>query len=125
MIRYRLWELWGERRRAAKRPVTVQEIAQATGISRGTLSRLINEPGYVTTTRVIDRLCAYFGCQPGDLLVYIPENKKPAPGQTRLMARKIKKPRKRADEHPERELPSAETLRALGSMRPARKEEKR
>ena len=123
MIRYRLWELWGERRRAAKRPVTVQEIAQATGISRGTLSRLINEPGYVTTTRVIDRLCAYFGCQPGDLLVYIPEKKKPTPIQARPMARKIKKPRKRA-ESPGRELPSAEVLRALGSVRPIRKEKR-
>jgi len=122
VIRYRLWELWGERRRAAKRPVTIWEIAQATGISRGTLSRLLNDPGYVTTTRVVDKLCEYFGCQPGDLLVHIPE-KKPAPGQARPVARKIKKPRRRTEPRG-RELPSAEVLRALGSVCPT-KEEKR
>jgi len=83
MLQNRLWELWGEQRRAERRPVTIWDIARATGISRGTLSRLVNDPGYVTTTRVIDKLCAYFRCQPGDLLVYLPENQQPAPGQAR------------------------------------------
>ena len=119
VIQYRLWELWGERRRAEKRPVTVEEIAQATGISRGTLSRLLNDPGYVTTTRVVDKLCEYFGCQPGDLLVHIPDG--PSPGQARPAAREIKKTRKRTEPRG-RELPSAEVLRALGSVRPTRGE---
>jgi len=49
--------------------------------------------------------------------------KKPVPRQARKVARKIKKTRKRT-ESSERELPSAEMLRALGSIRLA-KEEKR
>jgi len=42
---------------------------------RNTLSKLadVRERRYVTNTDVVDRLCHYFNCQPGDLLVYVPD----------------------------------------------------
>lgn len=75
MIRYRFRELWEAKQRAENRRITLVEIARATGISRNTLSRLadVRQTRYVTNTGVIDRLCRYFGCQPGDLLVYVPD----------------------------------------------------
>jgi putative transcriptional regulator len=53
--------------------VTVSEIAQATGIHRATLSKMANQPGANIGTEIIDKLCRYFGCQPGTLMVFIDE----------------------------------------------------
>lgn len=75
MILYRVRELWEEKQRREKRRITLLELASKTGINRNTLSRLIDlrqEP-HNTTTDVINRLCHYFNCQPGDLLVYVPD----------------------------------------------------
>jgi DNA-binding Xre family transcriptional regulator len=46
-------------------------VAEKTGISRGTLSKIANEKGYNTVTANIDKLCAYFGCQASDLMTFI------------------------------------------------------
>lgn len=75
VIRYRFRELWEAKQRAENRRITLMEIAQATGISRNTLSRLadVRQTRYVTNTGIIDRLCNYFNCQPGDLLEYVSE----------------------------------------------------
>ncbi|HCL4290313.1 TPA: helix-turn-helix transcriptional regulator, partial [Pseudomonas aeruginosa] len=40
----------------------------ATGISRATLSRIANTPGYNTSTDHIDLLCDYLECELSDLL---------------------------------------------------------
>lgn len=53
---------------AERRRITVNEVARETGISRATLSRIANVPGYNTNTDTIDALCAYFGCGINDLL---------------------------------------------------------
>ena len=78
MIRYRFRELWEAKQRAENRRITLVEIARVTGISRNTLSRLadVRQTKYVTNTGVIDRLCRYFACQPGDLLVYVPDEER-------------------------------------------------
>ena len=50
------------------RRVTLQEVAEATGINRSTLSKILNQKGYSTGTDVLDRLCTCFGCSVADLL---------------------------------------------------------
>lgn len=38
-----------------------------------TLSRMLNTPGYNATTNNLDALCKYFGCELGELAVYVPD----------------------------------------------------
>ncbi|MBS3895397.1 helix-turn-helix transcriptional regulator [Silanimonas sp.] len=73
MIRFRLAELIADKSFKERRVVTVSEIAQATGIHRATLSKVANQPGANIGTEIIDKLCRYFGCQPGELMTYIDE----------------------------------------------------
>lgn len=57
---------WGRR-------ITLNELAKATGISRMTLSRMINNEGYSTVTSHLDRLCAFFECELYELVKYVPD----------------------------------------------------
>lgn len=71
MIRFRLAELIADKAFKERRVVSLTEIAEATGIHRATLSKMANQPGANIGTDIIDKLCKYFGCKPGDLLVYV------------------------------------------------------
>lgn len=73
MIRYRLRELMAERQFKEGRLITVNEVAEATGIHRITLSRILNQRGYNTGTENIDRLCRYFSCEVGQVIEYVAE----------------------------------------------------
>lgn len=84
MIRFRLAELLAEAQFQQGRKITVLELAEATGINRMTLSRMLNHKGYVTTTETVDRLCHYFKCAVGDVAVYVegdPSVKEQAPSE--------------------------------------------
>jgi putative transcriptional regulator len=63
VIRYKLKELIAQKSFVEDRRVTLDEVAEATGISRNTLSRIANTRGYGTTTAVIDKLCGFFDCE--------------------------------------------------------------
>lgn len=71
MIRFRLTELTADLAFRERRIVTLAEIAKATGVHRATLSKMANHPGANIGSDVIDRLCQYFKCQPGDLMTYV------------------------------------------------------
>jgi putative transcriptional regulator len=71
MIRFRLTELIADKAFKERRVVSLSEVAEATGVHRATLSKMANQPGANIGTEIIDKLCTYFGCQPGDLLSYI------------------------------------------------------
>lgn len=73
MIRIKLKQLLDEKAFNERRRITLNEVAEATNISRPTLTRVANVPGYNTNTDTIDALCKYFGCEPGDLLQFLPE----------------------------------------------------
>lgn len=74
MIRFRLKELVAEREFTEGRRVTLEEIAEATGIHRTTLSKIAGRKGYNTTTDNIDKLCRYFGCPVGSLMEFVDES---------------------------------------------------
>ena len=74
MLRFRLRELLADRTFQEGRPITLLEVAEATGIHRATLSKIMNQVGANTGTENIDRLCRYFGCQVQDLLTYVPDD---------------------------------------------------
>lgn len=77
MIRYHIQQLLAEKQFREGRKVTLLELADATGISRVTLSKLVNQRGYGTLTDHLDRLCAYFGCRLDELAEYIPDEDVP------------------------------------------------
>lgn len=53
--------------------MTLQEIAQATGLNRMTLSKLANQHGANVQTDVVDKLCSYFRCRIEELVEHVPE----------------------------------------------------
>ena len=79
MIRYRIQELLADKQFREGRRVTLLEVANATGISRVTLSKMLDQTGYGKLTDHLDKLCTYFGCRLEELAEHIPDNE--APGQ--------------------------------------------
>ena len=75
VIRFKLKQQIADLEFREKRRMTIQEIADATGVNRMTLSKMLNQHGAVVRTDVLDKLCAYFGCQLGDLAEHIDEEK--------------------------------------------------
>lgn len=73
MIRILFNQQLDEKSFRERRRITFDEVVRETGLSRPTLSRIANVPGYVTTTETIERLCRYFGCRIDELLVLIKE----------------------------------------------------
>lgn len=76
MIRIKLRQMVDDKAFSERRRITLNEVADATGISRPTLTRIANVAGYNTNTDTIDALCAYLKCTPCDLLEFVPEEKK-------------------------------------------------
>lgn len=74
MIRVLLRQKLDDKAFAERRRITLNEVAEQTGISRQTLTRLINIPGHGVSLDVVEALCRYFGCQPGELLVWVAED---------------------------------------------------
>ena len=78
MLRFHIQQLLAEKQFQEGRRITLLELAEATGISRVTLSKMVNQRGYGTLTDHLDRLCAYFGCRIEELAEYIPDSAAPA-----------------------------------------------
>lgn len=76
MIRYRLRERIADFAFTHGRHLSLKEIAEATGIHRTTLSRILNQHGYNATVDNIDKLCSFFRCRVEDLLEHVPELEK-------------------------------------------------
>lgn len=73
MIRFKIRELLAEMEFKKNKRVTIKEVSEATGINRVTLSKLINQKGYSTTTENIDKLCDFFECQVQDVMQKVDE----------------------------------------------------
>lgn len=73
MLRYKLKELIAEKEFRERRRVMIQDVAQATGITRNTLSKVLNQHGVSVRSENLDRLCAYFECRIEQLVEYVPD----------------------------------------------------
>ncbi|MFN8794402.1 MAG: helix-turn-helix domain-containing protein [Betaproteobacteria bacterium] len=73
MIRFKLAEQLEKKQFRDSRRITMQEVSDATGINRSTLSKILNQKGYSTGTDVLDRLCSYFECRLEDLAEHVTE----------------------------------------------------
>ena len=74
MIRVLVKQLLDEKSFKEKRRITLNEVAEKTGISRATLTRVANVAGYNTNTDTLNALCRYFECTTGELTTYIPDD---------------------------------------------------
>ncbi|NOH04678.1 MAG: helix-turn-helix transcriptional regulator [Chloroflexi bacterium] len=65
--------LLAEKRMKERRPISLSEIAEITGISRKTLYAWENNKVNRFDVPVINALCEYFGIEPGELFEYVPD----------------------------------------------------
>ena len=70
MIRVLLKNQLDEKCFRERKRITLNEVSTHTGISRATLTRIANIPGYNTNTHTLDSLCRYFNCSPGELIEF-------------------------------------------------------
>ena len=88
MIRILMRDMLSKKSFQEGRRIDWGDVAEATGIHRVTLSKMLNHRGYNATLSVVDKLCAYFDCNVGDLVTYVPDDtlagdiKKSAKGPT-------------------------------------------
>ena len=73
MIECHLRELIAAKSRRERRRITYEVISSETGVNKNTLTRLANDRAGRVGLSVMDRLCAYFECQPCDLFVHVSE----------------------------------------------------
>jgi putative transcriptional regulator len=73
LIRFKLAEQIEKKQFTESRRITIQEVADDSGVHRMTLSKMLNHKGYSTGTDVLDKLCLYFGCGIEDLAEWVPE----------------------------------------------------
>lgn len=62
MIKIHLSTLMGERK------LKISDVANDTGINRGTITRLYKETAERVDLDIIEKLCRYFECEVGDLI---------------------------------------------------------
>lgn len=74
MIRVMLKQKLDDKEFRERRRITLNEVSRETGISRPTLTRISNVPGYNTNTDTVNALCKYFECTPGELLAYVDDD---------------------------------------------------
>jgi len=72
MIHLQIKELIAAKTAQWGRRITLLEVANASGISRMTLSRMMRQQGYNTLTDHLDKLCTYFQCDLNELVRYTP-----------------------------------------------------
>lgn len=73
-IKFKLKERIADKEFRERRTVSLKEIAEATGIHRVTLSKLSNNKRYNVGIDTVEKLCAYFGCEVGDIAEYVADD---------------------------------------------------
>jgi putative transcriptional regulator len=68
MIRFHLKKVMSDWEFREGRRLSIAELEKKSAVTRSTLSRILNQRGYNTTTDNIGRLCAFFNCRVEDLV---------------------------------------------------------
>ena len=58
----------------ARRKMKVGELAEKVGITLANISILKNGKAKAVRMETLDKICAALGCQPGDILEYLPDS---------------------------------------------------
>lgn len=73
MLRFKLKERIADKEFRERRRITLQEVGAETGITRNTLSKMLNPRGGSVRSEYIDRLCTYFGCRIEEFVEHVPD----------------------------------------------------
>lgn len=73
LIRFHLKKMISDWEFREGRRLTIAELAEKSLVTRPTLSRILNQRGYNTTTDNVGRLCAFFDCRVEDLIEFVPD----------------------------------------------------
>jgi putative transcriptional regulator len=73
VINNKFGALLAEKRIRERRNISLSEVAEATGLTRPTLYAWQNNTVTKYDALIIDKLCQYFGIQPGELFEYVPD----------------------------------------------------
>ena len=73
MIRFRIRERMADLSFRQGQRVTLDSIAEATGIHRATLSKIASQRACNTTTDNLDKLCRFFHCSLAEIAEYVPD----------------------------------------------------
>jgi len=49
---------------------SIKEVSQATGVTANTISLICNKKNNGISYKVLDKLCSFLDCQPGDIIQY-------------------------------------------------------
>lgn len=63
----------------AKRKMSVTELSERVGITMANISILKNGRAKAIKLDTLDKICKALGCQPGDILEYVPEDGETGP----------------------------------------------
>lgn len=74
MIQLQISELIKAKKIEWNRKITINEVADSTGISRMTLFRMMKNTNHNTVTDHLDSLCTFFECDLNELVRYVPNN---------------------------------------------------
>jgi len=74
LIRFHLKKMMSDWEFREGRRLSIGELAEKSTVTRPTLSRILNQRGYNTTTDNIGRLCAFFDCRVEDLIEFVPDD---------------------------------------------------
>ncbi|MFM9834484.1 MAG: helix-turn-helix domain-containing protein [Methylophilaceae bacterium] len=74
MIQLQISELIKAKKVEWNRKITINEVAETTGISRMTLFRMMKNTSHNTVTDHLDSLCTFFDCELHELVRYVPNN---------------------------------------------------
>lgn len=53
------------------RKITYREISESSGVAESTISALMNNKVSLFAADTIDRLCGFYTCEPGDIIVRV------------------------------------------------------
>lgn len=74
LLRFKIKDLISKKSFDEDRRITIGEVAEETGVSRVTLSKMANQKGYNTVTDNLNKLCAYFKCGIDELVEFVHED---------------------------------------------------
>lgn len=72
-VEHTILKLMGEKQARENKRVTEADVAKALGMTRQAFNKIVTGETKSLTYDIIDGLCEYFDCEPGDLLVRVRE----------------------------------------------------
>lgn len=72
-MKNRLLALMGEKQAKTNQPITPIEVSRAVGLSRQAIHKWIHNEIASYPAETLDKLCEYFDCEVGDILVRVDE----------------------------------------------------